>query len=287
MIDLSRSTYYYESKARTEESLKREADIRDCIESIACEYPRYGYRRITKQLHRGGFRVNHKKVLRIMRENSLLCYVKRKWIKTTDSRHPFRRYPNLIKDRITRRPNQIWVADITYIRISTAFVYLAVILDAFSRKVVGYAISKSLSNDLTIQALKSAITFRNPEKGCIHHSDQGIQYASKEYVDILKNNGFEISMSAKGNPYDNAMAESFFKTLKHEEVYLWEYETFDDVAERLPYFIEKVYNLKRLHSSLGYMPPDEFEASYFNNNAFKGTNLLDNYSIVQSKGFTP
>ena len=279
-MDLSRGTYYYESKVKKEESLKREADIRDCIESIACEFPRYGYRRITKQLHREGFMVNHKKVLRIMRENSLLCSVKRKWIKTTDSRHTFRRYPNLIKNRFPSRPDQIWVADITYIRVLTAFVYLSVILDAFSRKVVGYAISKSLSNNLTIQALKSAIALRKPERGCIHHSDQGVQYACKEYVDILKDKGFEISMSAKGNPYDNAMAESFIKTLKHEEVYLWEYKTFDDVAERLPYFIDKVYNLKRLHSSLGYVPPDEFEASYYINNDFRGTPKLDNYSIV-------
>ena len=279
-MDLSRGTYYYESKVKKEESLKREADIRDCIESIACEFPRYGYRRITKQLHREGFMVNHKKVLRIMRENSLLCSFKRKWIRTTDSRHSFRRYPNLIKKRVPGGMNEIWVADITYILVMTAFVYLAVILDAFSRKVVGYAISKSLCNDLTIQALKSAIVLRKPDNGCIHHSDQGIQYACKEYVDILEENGFCISMSAKGSPYDNAMAESFFKTLKHEEVYLWDYETFDDVAERLPYFIEKVYNLKRLHSSLGYVPPDEFEASYFNNNAFRGTSKLDNYSAV-------
>ena len=279
-MDLSRSTYYYKSKSKTEDALKLEFDLTDRIDAIACEYPRYGYRRITKELHRQGFRVNHKKVLRIMRENSLLCSVKRKWIKTTDSVHTFRRYPNLIKDRITRRPNQVWVSDITYIRVLRAFVYLSVILDTFSRKVVGYAISKSLSNDLTIQALKSAIALRNPEEGCIHHSDQGVQYACKEYIGILEEKGFSISMASKGNPYENAMAESFMKTLKQEEVYLWEYETFDDVAERLPYFIEKVYNSKRLHSSLGYVPPDEFEASYFNNNAFRGTNLLENFSSV-------
>ena len=279
-MDLSRSTYYYKSKDKPAEVLSKEADVQNRIEGIACEYPRYGYRRITKQLHREGFVINHKKVLRIMRENSLLCSVKRKWIKTTDSRHQYRRYPNLIKNKFPSRPNEIWVSDITYIRVLTSFVYLAVILDTFSRKVVGYAISKSLGNDLAIQALKSAIVSRNPERGCIHHSDQGIQYACKEYVDILEENGFCISMSAKGNPYDNAMAESFMKTLKHEEVYLWEYETFKDVAERLPYFIEKVYNLKRLHSSLGYVPPDEFEASYFNNIASMGTNLLHNYSTV-------
>ena len=279
-MDLPRSTYYYNAKSTSEEDLRREADLLDKIDSIACEYPRYGYRRITKQLHREGFKVNHKKVLRLMRENSLLCSVKRKWVKTTNSRHLFRKYPNLTKNNFAKSPNKIWVSDITYIRINTGFVYLAVILDVFSRKVVGYAISKSLNTDLAIHALESAITFREPTKGCIHHSDQGIQYACKEYVDILKKNGFNISMSAKGNPYDNAYAESFFKTLKQEEVYLNNYQTFNDVAERIPFFIEEVYNAKRLHSSLGYKPPDEFEVSYFNLNALGRSNSMDSYTSV-------
>lgn len=270
-MDIPRSTYYYKAKKKTDEDLKKEADILDRIDWIACEYPRYGYRRITKQLHREGIIVNHKKVLRLMQENSLLCSAKRKWIKTTDSRHNFKRYPNLIKDKTAYQPNRIWASDITYIRILTGFVYLAVILDLYSRKVVGYAISRSLDSELVIQALKSAIAFREPSKGCIHHSDQGAQYSCNEYVGILKEKGFEISMSARGNPYDNAYVESFFKTLKHEEVYLNDYRSFDDVAENIPHFIEEVYNTKRLHSSLGYIPPDEFEASFFNLHTFGGS----------------
>ena len=264
MLDLARNSYYYKIKEQSEQQQKQEADIRDRIEHIACEFPRYGYRRITKQLARDGYALNHKRVLRIMRENSLLCVLKRKWTTTTDSKHSFRRYPNLIKNLLVKTLNRLWVADITYIRILTTFVYLAVILDAFSRKVVGYAISKSLEDDLTIIALKSALARRQLRKGCIHHSDQGLQYASDDYIDILKEHGFQISMSAKGNPYDNAMAESFIKTLKHEEVYLWDYKTFDDVAKRIPFFIEQVYNTKRLHSSLGYVPPDEFESNFLN-----------------------
>ena len=159
--------------------------------------------------------------------------------------------------------NQAWVADITYIRILTTFVYLAVILDIFSRKVIGYAISKRIDTPLTLSALRMAIQIRSPNPGCIHHSDQGVQYASSEYVELLKQHGFQISMSRKGNPYDNAMAESFMKTLKQEEVYLWDYETLDDVKKRVPFFIEEVYNKKRLHSSIGYVPPEEFEAGLF------------------------
>jgi transposase InsO family protein len=164
-----------------------------------------------------------------------------------------------VKGVAVNAPNQVWVSDITYIRIATCFVYLAVILDLFSRKVVGWAISRSLERSLSISALQEAIKARNPPEGIVHHSDRGVQYACSDYTDLLLQHGFRISMSRKGNPYDNAFAESFMKTLKHEEVLLWDYETYTDVLERVPYFIEEVYNKRRLHSALGYMPPEEYE----------------------------
>ncbi len=254
-MNLPRRTYYYEPK----HTPSAEALI-DRIGDLCLEFPRYGYRRVTKQLHREGLIMNHKKVARIMRENNWSCRPRRKWVTTTSSNHGFPIYPNLTKGLSIRAINQLWVADITYIRILTCFVYLAVILDAFSRKAIGYALSRRLDTELTLGALRMAIHRRNPEPGCIHHSDRGVQYASREYVKELTRHNFQISMSRKGNPYDNAHAESFIKTLKSEEVELWEYRTMEDVQERIPYFIEDVYNQKRLHSSLDYRPPSEFEA---------------------------
>jgi putative transposase len=255
-MELPRRTYYYKSKATpsTEALIAR-------IAAICLEFPRYGYRRVTEQLQREGWIINHKKVARIMREHKWSCVPRKKrWIVTTNSNHGFPVYPNLTKEVSIRAINQLWVADITYIRILRCFVYLGVILDAFSRKAIGYALSKRLDTKLTLGALHMAVGDRRPEPGCIHHSDRGVQYASGDYVKELISHGFQISMSRKGNPYDNAYAESFIKTLKSEEVSLWEYRTIEDVHQRIPYFIEDVYNQKRLHSSLGYRPPCEFEA---------------------------
>jgi putative transposase len=258
LMNLPRSSYYYRSK--TPETSSEQRALTDRIEGIAEEFSRYGYRKVTAQLRREGLLVNHKKIQRIMRERGLGVKRRRRFVRTTDSHHPYPVYPNLIKEHVTTGINQVWVADLTYIRITMAFVYLAVILDLYSRKAIGYALSDQIDTDLSLRALQMALQRRNPPAGVIHHSDRGVQYAAHEYIDVLRVYQFRISMSRKGNPYDNAAAESFIKTLKTEEVYLWEYQTMADVQRRLPYFIEDMYNQKRLHASLGYRPPVEYEA---------------------------
>jgi transposase InsO family protein len=258
-MGLGRSTYYYRLRQKALRAKKEEVDLRDRIEKIVVKCAGYGYRRVTYQLRREGYKINHKRVARVMREQSLQCQVKRRWVKTTDSDHGYRIYPNLIKEvKITGR-NQVWVADITYIRIMTGFLYLAVVLDLFSRKVIGWAFSEHIDAQLTLTALRMALEERGSVQGCIHHSDRGVQYACHAYVEELEAAKIRISMARKGNPYDNAAAESFMKTLKCEEVYLWDYHNVEDVKRRIPYFLHEVYNQKRLHSALGYVTPEEFE----------------------------
>ena len=258
-MGLGRSSYYYRLRQKALRAKKEEVDLRDRIEKIVVKCAGYGYRRVTYQLRREGYKINHKRVARLMREQSLQCQVKRRWVKTTDSDHGYRIYPNLIKEvKITGR-NQVWVADITYIRIMTGFLYLAVVLDLFSRKVIGWAFSEHIDAQLTLTALRMALEERGSVQGCIHHSDRGVQYACHAYVEELEAAKIRISMARKGNPYDNAAAESFMKTLKCEEVYLWDYHNVEDVKRRIPYFLHEVYNQKRLHSALGYVTPEEFE----------------------------
>jgi transposase InsO family protein len=259
MIELPRSTYYYKPCSH-ESSLEEDVKLRDWIERIVLEFPGYGYRRVTHQLQRQGLQINHKRVLRLMRQAELLCRRRRRFVTTTDSQHGFHIYPNLSRGIKLTGLNQLWLADITYIRLRQEFVYLAALLDACSRKVVGWALGKTLSTSLTLEALKQAIATRHPSAGCIHHSDRGVQYACDQYVKILQQSGFQISMSLKGNPYDNAKMESFFKTLKQEEVYLNDYRNLREAGDRISVFLETVYNQKRLHSALGYLPPAEFEA---------------------------
>jgi putative transposase len=260
LFSVSRSWYY--ERSSQPESDAEEIALRDEIERIILEFSGYGYRRVTHALKRAGWNVNHKRVLRIMREESLLCHLKKRFVVlTTNSRHGFPIYPNRLAELVLTAPDQAWVADLTYIRLRSAFVYLACILDAFSRRCVGWYLSRDMTTQLTLAALRRAIEQRQPPAGLIHHSDRGVQYASQEYVQQLEQIGAQISMSSVGNPYENAKAESFFKTLKMEEVYLKEYESFADAEANLEEFIEQVYNTKRLHSSLGYRPPAEFEAA--------------------------
>jgi transposase InsO family protein len=255
LASLSRRGFYrFDPDAKPAE---RDMDLRDAIQRIAIEMPSYGRPRITAELRRRGWLVNPKRVYRILREDNLLCLRRRKFLVTTDSRHGFRIYPNLAGQMKLSDVNQLWTADITYIRLETEFVYLAVVLDAFSRRVIGWALDRTLE---TMAALEMALSRRSVKAGLVHHSDRGVQYAADDYTGLLAQHGVQISMSRKGNPYDNSRTESFMKTLKYEEVYRQEYRDLPDALRSLRRFMEKVYNEKRLHSALGYLPPSEFEA---------------------------
>lgn len=259
MIGISQSTYFADPKISRLEKEESDADIRGKIEQIRVSLPNTGYRMLLHHLKRNGIKIGERSVRRIMKKFSLQVRPKRKYVVTTNSNHDHEVHPNLIEEMTVDNINQVWTADITYIRIRNGFVFLAVILDLFSRKVIGWQISKRIDRELTLDALKMAIERRAPKRGVIHHSDRGVQYLCDDYVKLLKVNGFFPSCSRKGNPYDNAWTESFMKTLKYDEVYMTEYETMLDVIERVPNFIEEVYNKKRLHSSIGYVPPEEFE----------------------------
>ena len=261
-VGLSRSTIFRHLHAPSSaSSTNNDVELRGQIQSIALEMRSYGYRPITEELHRRGVKANHKRVLCLLREDNLLCLRRQVFVRTTDSNHSLPVYSNLARGLALSNINQLWVADITYIRLRREFVYLAVILDAYSRRCIGWALSRHIDTQLTLKALRLALQTRTVPPGLIHHSDRGVQYASADYVALLQEHKIQISMSRTGNPYDNAKAERFMRTLKYEEIYLNDYETLAEVLASVQHFIEAVYNRKRLHSAIGYLPPAEFEAS--------------------------
>ena len=262
MVQLSQMSRagFYRQQSAPPAGPDPDMDLRDGIQRIALEMPSYGRRRITEELRRRGWEVNPKRVRRLMGEDNLLCIRQRKFVVTTDSGHGLRVYPNLARDLVLTDVDQLWRADITYVRLQEEFVFLAVILDAYSRRVIGWALDRTLEDDLTLAALRMALARRNFGPGLVHHSDRGVQYASDEYTDLLKSKEIQISMSRKGNPWDNAACESFMKTLKYEEVYRSEYRDLAEARASIGQFLEKIYNRQRLHSALGYVPPVEFEA---------------------------
>jgi putative transposase len=267
---VSRASFYRSLKER--QPAEEETEVRSAIQQIALEHRRrYGYRRICAELRRRGMQVNHKRVLRIMRGDNLLALRRRRFVVTTDSNRRFEVYLNLARRLKLTGIDQLWVADITYLRLKAEFVYLAVILDAFSRKVVGWALDRTLASRLTVVALERAIAQRRPRPGLVHHSDRGLQYARGDYVAILEKYGIVPSMSRPANPYDNASCESFMKTLKREEIYAHKYETLEHLRANIEEFIEQYYNRQRLHSALGYRSPEEFERQTAEGNRAEGS----------------
>lgn len=260
LCSVSRSAYYSWCLSRDMRNVNSgDVTILKEIKEIVLEFAGYGYRRVTVETKRRGYVVNHKRILRIMRQANLTIKKRRSRFSTTNSSHCFFMYPNLAKELIPSHINQLWVADITYIRLRYEFAYMAAILDAYSRKVVGWSLKEYLDHELTLSALRMALVRRDIAPGLIHHSNRGVQYACKGYTDLLEKHGILISMAAAGNPYENAQVESFIATLKREEVYLSQYDDVSEALLRIGHFIEDVYNTKRLHSSLGYLPPAEFE----------------------------
>jgi putative transposase len=265
LAKVSRAGFYrFPSAASVVPREAADVELRDAIQRLALEWPCYGWPRMTEELRRQGWTVNHKRVYRLMREDNLLCLRRRKFVVTTNSGHGLPVYPNLAAGMTLSGLNQLWVADITYIRLRLEFVYLAVILDVYSRRVVGWALERTLEDELTLRALHMALNERQPGPGLVHHSDQGVQYASGDYAELLRAHGITLSMARKGNPYDNAVAESFIKTLKYEEVYRDEYRDLAEARASIGRFLEQVYNGRRLHSALGYRPPAEFELALRN-----------------------
>ena len=263
MFGVNRSWHLHQCRPAPAASLEEDTRLRDAIERLCLDFPGYGYRRVTAQLHRDGWTVNHKRVLGIMQNGSLLCRLQRAF-RPPSAGSTKTAYPNLTQDLTLTRLDQVWVVDMTYIRLPQGFVYLACVLDAFSRRVIGWHLARDIDTRLALAALNRAIVARRPCPGLIHHSDRGVQYASAEYVARLSEVGASPSMSKAGCPYDNAKAESFFKTLKKEEVYLNQYRSFEEAHTNLGAFLDDVYNVKRLHSSLGYLPPTEFEDALTN-----------------------
>jgi len=281
LAQVSRTGFYRSFREKL--PMEEEMEVRSAIQQITVEHRRrYGYRRITVELRRRGMQVNHKRVLRLMREDNLLAVQPRAFKVTTDSRHDLEVHLNLADRMKLTGIDQLWVADITYIRLKTEFVYLAVILDRFSRKVVGWALDRTLASRLATRALEEAITARKPPPGLVHHSDRGVQYASDEYMQVLEEHRIVPSMSRPANPYDNASCESFMKTLKREEIYANKYRDIEHLRINLELFIQQYYNRHRLHSALGYRPPEEFEEAMISTKTSEGATMsffkyMENY----------